>query len=309
MTEPQSPSQPVPTGDEEGHAVGGGALAHPAGHVPHVPQGAYETGYLVLTLVFVSMLLLTNIIGLKLFALPVDLPVLGVILRFVERVNATLFGQPEGAATLTLTAGLVTYPITFLCTDIVSEVYGRKRADRMVLLGFLASLLMLAVVQVARALVPSDFWNVPAPWSDLFRPDLVSEAVVAGQPVLVASAEAAQGAFSFAFDAPGTLLFASMTAYLAAQLVDNRLFHFWRRLTNGKHLWFRNNMSTGLSQFVDTLIVNGLFLSLYWKFDWPLIAAIILNVYVVKFLLALLDTPLCYLGVWWTRKLVRPPVS
>ena len=48
--------------------------------------------------------------------------------------------------------------------------------------------------------------------------------------------------------------------YLVAQLVDNRLFHFWRRLTRGKALWFRNNMSTGLSQLVDTIIVNGIFL-------------------------------------------------
>jgi len=262
-------------------------------------MGAYETGYLVLVLVFVSMLLLTNIIGLKLFALPVDLPVLGSLLGLVGKLNAALFGQPEGAATLTLTAGIITYPITFLCTDIVSEVYGRRRADRMVLLGFLASLLMLGVVQVARALAPSAIWNVPAPWAQLFRPDLLRDGV--------AGAEAAQGAFSFAFDAPGTLLFASMTAYLVAQLVDNRLFHFWRRLTAGRHLWFRNNMSTALSQFVDTLIVNGLFLSLYWEFEWPLIASIIINVYVVKFLLALLDTPLCYLGVWWTRRVAGRP--
>lgn len=284
------------------HAVGGGALAHPPGHVPHVVQGPYETGYVLLATLFVAMLMLTNVIGLKLFALPTDLPVLGWLLAFVGELNQTLFDQQAGAATLTLTAGLITYPITFLCTDIVSEVYGRKRADRMVLLGFACSLMMLGVIWVARELTPADIWNVPDRWAHVFRPDLLSDD---GQGGRAAGPQAAQAAFGFAFDAPGTLLFASMTAYLAAQLVDNRLFHFWRRLTSGRHLWFRNNMSTGLSQLVDTIIVNGLFLSLYWKLEWNAIAAIILNVYVVKFLLALLDTPLCYLGVFGTRRLVR----
>lgn len=296
------PASPPETADDQGPAVGGGALLHPPGHVPHVPQGAYETGYMVLVMVFIAMLLLTNIIGLKLFALPIDLPVVGWLLTLVDQLNERLFGQSTGAA-LTLTAGIITYPITFLCTDIVSEVYGRQRADRMVLLGFFASLLMLGVVAAARALEPSAIWNVPAPWSGLFRPDLL---VDAGGGTLVASAEAAQGAFSFAFDAPGTLLFASMTAYMVAQLVDNRLFHMWRRITKGKHLWIRNNMSTALSQLVDTIIVNTIFLRLYWKLDWDAIAAIILASYTVKFLLALLDTPFCYLGVWWARRLAGP---
>lgn len=293
----------------EGHALGGGALIHPPGHVPHLDQGPYETGYLLLTVVFVSMLVLTNIIGLKLFALPVDLPLLAPLLALVGKLNAAWFGQPEGAVTLTLTAGIITYPITFLCTDVVSEVYGRKRADRMVLVGFCASLLMLAVVQVARALPASEFWNVPAPWSDVIRPDLLVASGDGAAAQSVGNSVAAQSAFSFAFDAPGTLLLASMTAYLVAQLVDNRLFHFWRRLTAGRHLWLRNNMSTAVSQLVDTVIVNGIFLSFYWKFEWDMIAAIILSSYAVKFSMALLDTPLCYLGVWWARRLVTPGLT
>jgi len=284
---------------ESRRALGGGAVVHPQGHVPHVTQGAYETAYTALTVVFVSMLLLTNIIGLKLFALSTDLPVLGGLLRVVESLNASWFGQDPGAATLTLTAGLITYPITFLCTDLVSEVFGRKRADRMVLLGALASVVMLGVIQVARVLEPAAIWNVPEPWSAVFRADLISADGAS------ASSEAAQAAFSFAFDAPGTLLLASMTAYMVAQLVDNRLFHFCRRLTGGRALWFRNNMSTGLSQFVDTMIVNGIFLRFYWEMEWAPIAAIILSVYVVKFLLALIDTPLCYLGVFLLRRVVR----
>jgi hypothetical protein len=222
--------------------------------------------------------------------------VFGPLLRLVDGVTQRLFGW-GGESYLTLTAGIITYPVTFLVTDIVSETYGRRRADVMVLLGFAASLLMLGAVSVAGRLLPSEVWKVPADFALVFADGYRLGAE--------ADHRAAQAAYRFTFDAPGTLLFASMTAYLVSQLVDNRLFHFWRRLTRGRALWFRNNMSTMLSQLVDTLIVNGIFLHFYWKLDAATIAAVILSVYVVKFILALLDTPLCYLGVWWVGRWVR----
>lgn len=277
---------------------------HPPGHVPHVPQGAYETGYFVLATLFVAMLMLTNVIGTKLFSLPLDLPLVGPLLAFVDGVARALFGG-EAKGHLTLTAGIVTYPVTFLITDIVSEIYGRRRADRMVWLGFFASLLMLAVVSVGRALPPDPGWYVPEAYAALFRTDLVTFDE-AGR-ALSAAPSAAQGAWAFTFDAPGTLLFASMLAYVCAQLVDNRLFHFWRALTGGRHLWFRNNMSTTISQLVDTALVLGIFLRFYWKMGWAEIGAIALSVYAAKFLLALLDTPLCYLGVFLARRLTGAP--
>lgn len=268
------------------------------GEVRHVDHSTYERGYFVLAVLFVSMLLLTNIIGTKLFAVPLDMPVLGPLLAAIDGLAQRLFGVPSSGS-LTLTAGIITYPLTFLITDIVSEVWGRRRADVMVLLGFGASLLMLAVISVAGALPPSAIWNVPDAYHAVFDP---SYFIPQPDGTTVADHRAAQAAYRFTFDAPGTLLFASMTAYLVAQLVDNRLFHFWRRMTRGKALWFRNNMSTGLSQLVDTIIVNGIFLHFYWKLPASTIAAVILNVYAVKFLLALLDTPLCYLGVHLARR-------
>jgi uncharacterized PurR-regulated membrane protein YhhQ (DUF165 family) len=266
-----------------------------------VPQNRYETRYFVLATFFVAMLLLTNIIGTKLFAVSLDTPFIGPFIGWVSWLSRALFpGQPEGP--ITLTAGIITYPVTFLVTDVVSEIYGRKRADRMVLLGFCASLLMLGVLSIARALPASAVWSVPAAFADVFRPDLIH---VGADGVRFAGPEAAQAAYQFTFDAPGTLLLASMSAYLAAQLVDNRLFHFWRRLTRGKALWFRNNMSTVLSQLVDTIIVNVIFLHFYWKMDWSSIGAIIVATYIIKAAMALLDTPACYLGVWWVGKTAR----
>lgn len=268
------------------------------GHVPHVEAGRYETGYFVLGALFIAMLMLTNIIGTKLFALPIDLPVIGVVLAAVDRFCQRVLDQPPAAA-LTLTAGIVTYPVTFLVTDIVSEVYGRRRADIMVATGFLASILMLGVLRLGRSLTPSAIWTVPEAFTHVLAPERL---VVTRDGGLVGDAIAAQAAYAFTFDAPGTLLLASMTAYLVAQLVDNRLFHFWRGLTRGRALWFRNNMSTLLSQLVDTIIVNAIFLTFYWKLEWRTIAAIIVSSYVVKALLALADTPFCYLGVWAARR-------
>lgn len=267
----------------------------PAGEVPCVPQSRYEHGYLLLASLFIAMLMLTNIIGTKLFALPLDLPVVGGLLRFVRDVIESLFPGSGGGDALTLTAGIVTYPVTFLCTDIVSEVYGRRRADRMVFIGFAASVLMLACLWIGKSLPPAEFWRVPESLVHAFHPDLVG---IDAAGARFGRSEASQAAYAFTFDAPGVLLFASMLAYLVAQLVDNRLFHFWRRLTAGRHLWLRNNLSTGISQLVDTAIVNGIFLHFYFGMAWPDIAGIILAVYCVKFLLALLDTPFCYLGVW-----------
>ncbi len=266
---------------------------HDPGHVPHVPHSNFERDYFFLATLFVSLLILTNVVGTKLFALSVDAPVIGPLLSFVDGLLQSILDQPPQTH-LTLTAGLITYPLTFLITDIVSEVWGRKRADVMVMLGFAASLLMLGVIQVARALPPSVVWSVPESFAHVIAPEYQ---VTLDSGAVIGDHIAAQAAYQFTFDAPGVLLFASMTAYLVAQLIDNRLFHFWRRLTKGKALWFRNNMSTGLSQLIDTAIVNGIFLHFYWKMEAKPIVAVIISVYVVKFVLALFDTPLCYLGV------------
>ena len=103
-----------------------------------------------------------------------------------------------------------------------------------------------------------------------------------------------QAAFELSFSAPGPLLFASMTAYLVAQLFDVRLYHFWWRLTKGRHMWLRNNGSTMISQFVDTIIVNSIFLSLHYGMAWGTIWMIILHAYLIKMVLAWIDTPLIY---------------
>ncbi len=217
-----------------------------------------ERVYLVLASIFVVMLVLTNIIGIKLFRAPFN---------------------PEFA----LTTGILTYPITFLVTDIVSEVYGKRRADFMVVMGFGMSLLMLGVVQLALAVPPHPYWVTG---SDPYYPDVTGY----------------QHAFRSVFALNGVLLFGSMLAYLCAQLTDNFLFHFWKRLTKGRHLWLRNNGSTAVSQLVDTIVVNSILFYVGFGFEFGVGVRIMATIYVYKLALALLDTPLIYLGVFLVKR-------
>jgi len=233
-------------------------------HSPRAEKWIFDRGhqlYLWFAATFAVMLVLTNIVGTKLFYFHAG--------PLSDLLND---GQP-----LTLTAGILTYPATFWLTDIVSEIWGRRRADMMVYLGFAMSFLMLIIVQVAIALEPSPYWSLSAKGF----PD-------------GAAMQVAMGAF---FANPRILLFASMTAYLVAQLFDVRLYHFWRRLTEGRHLWLRNNGSTLVSQLVDTIIVNGIFLRWGLHMEWGPIGKVILAVYVCKAVMALCDTPFIYLGV------------
>jgi len=230
-----------------------------------LPFGRAEAAYCVLMAAFVVVLVMTNVIGVKLF------------LAFPESLPNGLFGEA-----VTLTAGLITYPITFLLTDIVCEVYGRRRANLMVYTGFVLSLLVLILIQIVLVLPGSPVW-------------------ADGSRIFTSVAEMQQ-AFESVFTLPGMLIFGSMTAYLVAQLLDVRLFHFWKRVTRGRHLWLRNNASTMTSQLVDTILVNAIFLGFGLGIPWPVVTKIIVASYVAKLFFAAADTPFIYLGVHWVRR-------
>ncbi|MFT6143496.1 MAG: putative integral membrane protein (TIGR00697 family) [Myxococcota bacterium] len=228
--------------------------------VDAAPYPLYERLYLVFAASFVVLLVLTNIVGIKLFQAPFN-------------------------PGLALTTGILTYPLTFLVTDVVSEIWGKRRADFMVFLGFLMSILMLLIVQLALAVPPHPFW-VPG-----LDPAYPTEAGY-------------QKAFESVFALNGLLLVASMLAYGAAQLCDNWLFHFFKRLTKGKHLWLRNNGSTWISQLVDTTIVNSILFFIGFGMDFATGFSIMATIYVYKLVIAALDTPLVYVGVFIVKRLL-----
>jgi len=206
----------------------------------------YEQLYAGFVAVFVTFVVLTNTVGVKLF---------------------TAFGT-------VLPVSIIWFPLTFLITDIVSEMYGARRARFLVIMGFCMSLLLLAFSLIGIRLPVAEFYPLQEDYTNIFGPIW-------------------------------RLLFGSMAAYLLAQLIDVRLFHFWKKLTEGKHLWLRNNASTMISQFIDTFTVNTIFLyknPAVFTGDFGDLMNIILGVYVLKVVIAALDTPLCYLGVWFVER-------
>jgi len=181
--------------------------------------------------------------------------------------------SPFDFYTFNISVGILPYPVTFLITDIVSEIYGKKRADQIVISGFIASIFVVILVLIADAL--------PAYEESPITSDTFNEV--------------------FGLAAPA--VFASMTAYLTAQFIDIRLFHFWKRLTKGKHLWLRNNASTIVSQFVDSFCVIFL-LCAAGAIEWSMFYPLVENSFLFKLLVALFDTPLFYIANYYLRKLM-----
>lgn len=176
-----------------------------------------------------------------------------------------------GLYTFEISVGILPYPITFLITDLISEVYGKKKANSVVTVGIFASVFSLLIIHVANA-VPATSWSP------------VDNAL-----------------FSTVFGATAIAVFASMTAYLLAQYVDIQVFHFWKRITKGKHLWLRNNFSTFFSQLIDTASVLFLLCS-FGKIEWDKFSGLLLGSFLFKVLIAIIDTPFLYLAVFWFRK-------
>ncbi|MDB2317653.1 queuosine precursor transporter [Flavobacteriales bacterium] len=167
-----------------------------------------------------------------------------------------------GFKTFVISAGVLPYPITFLITDLLSEIYGKKKTARIVWVGFAASIFVLGTLLLAQQFT-----------------------AIKGSPVDDES-------FNLVFGNSWRVIFASMGAYLCAQLVDVRIYHFWKQKTHGKHLWLRNNFSTVLSQAVDTsLVVMVLFAGLRSNAE---ILQLIIDGWIFKMLCAFIDTPLLY---------------
>jgi len=176
-----------------------------------------------------------------------------------------------GTRLFEISVGILPYPITFLITDLISEIYGKKRANQIVVTGIFASIFSLTIVFVSNV-VPATSWS---PVGDQM--------------------------FSTVFGNTALAVFASMLAYLFAQFIDIQIYHFWKRITKGKHLWLRNNFSTFSSQFVDTLTILVLLCS-FEIIEWSKFQGLLVAGFIFKALIAAFDTPFLYLGVYLFRK-------
>ena len=196
--------------------------------VPKRKKEAFHI-YLYLGALFITSLVVSNLIFQKFFF-------------WKPFGDVTVFGAPL----FELSVGILPYPITFLITDLISEIYGQKKANQVVTAGIFASVFSMGIIFVAN--------YVPA-----IESSPVNDAI-----------------FIEVFGLSPLGVLASMLAYLAAQYIDISIYHFWKRLTNGRYLWLRNNFSTFTSQFVDTFTVVGL-LCLFGVLPWSLFYGLVVS--------------------------------
>lgn len=232
-------------------------------------QERRERVFLVLAAVFLCAMTLLNVVG---------------ITRFIQ------------LGPLALAVGVLPYPLTFLCTDLISELYGRARANFLVSVGLGLNIFILAILTLGD-LAPSVPADTMPPWQILALAEPV--ALPNGDVI-----EGSAGLYQLIYATTSGAVFASMLAYIAAQYCDVQLFHFWKRLTHGKHLWLRNNFSTLISQLVDSImVVTVTFGAVFLRGEMAFQTLLVLvgSNYAFKALSALLDTIPLYLLVGWLR--------
>ncbi len=233
-----------------------------------------ESVFLLLSGLFLGTLAMLNILG---------------ITRFIKLFEIDFDQATPGATAFAVAVGVLPYPLTFLCTDFISELYGRRRANLVVWVGLILNLWVIFILWIGGAL-----------------PGF--EALDSGGQLAVDAAGRLPVFFEVRTLAFGAVA-ASMVAYLVAQLVDVHVFHFWKKLTRGKHLWLRNNGSTVVSQLVDTtaviLITHYFARALPINPDSPIVRQLLVFIatgYVFKLVMAMFDTIPFMIG---TRYLVR----
>lgn len=196
---------------------------------------------------------------------------LGIFVALIVGMNLlggkiiSLFGVPVSVAIFMI-------PITFLITDIVAEVYGQKISRRFVLIGVTILIMLFLYTALFVAVPPHERY--------VFNEE-----------------------YRIIFGASLRIMVASIIAFFLSQLHDVWAFEFLKKKMEGKFLWLRNNISTIISQAIDTVVF--MFIAFYKvapQFDAVFILELALPYYLFKILFAVLDTPFVYLGVRWLRK-------
>lgn len=199
----------------------------------------------LLQIIFVTSIILANIVGIKII----------------------------NVFSLDVSMGIWLVPITFLITDVLAEVKGRKFVGNLIWSTAIALVFSFLFIQLSIIINPA-------------------ERFVDNNP-----------AFIIIFKNSARMFIASVIAFIISQFHDLWAFDFWKNKTKGKYLWLRNNLSTIVSQFIDTTIF--IFIAFYQvspAFDFAFMWKLILPYYTLKVVLAVIDTPFVYLGVRWLKE-------
>jgi hypothetical protein len=171
---------------------------------------------------------------------------------------------------LTATLGNIVYATTFLVTDILGENYGRKDAGRAVGIGFLSLISVVVLMQLALLFEPSA--------EDFAQPHL-----------------------SAIFEILPRVTLASVAAYALSQYHDVWAYQFWKaRFPEPRRIWVRNNLSTLVSQLIDSAVFS--FAAFLGVFELSVVLEIAATTYLFKLIVAVADTPLVYLAHRWKAR-------
>lgn len=188
-------------------------------------------------------------------------------------VSNIISSKIVGWGPLIFPAGVIAYSITFLITDIYTEFFGKKETEKLVIYGFISNILMIILIFIAISMPIAPFM------------------------------EDYQAIYEKVLSMSFRIVVASMIAYIIAQSHDVFAYHFWGKLTKGKHLWLRNNASTLVSQLIDTSLF--ITVAFYGVVPTQALINLIFYQYLMKALIALVDTPFCYIGVIIIRKITN----
>ncbi|RXF72482.1 queuosine precursor transporter [Arcticibacter tournemirensis] len=221
---------------------------------------------LILATFFVSNALLSEFIGVKIFTVEGSLG--------INKLDIDLFGVP--GLSFNMSAGVLTWPLVFISTDIINEYFGLKQVRFLSLLTAILIAYAFLIIAFALQLVPADFWINQEIDGSTLNMNL---------------------AFAGIFGQGMWIIVGSIIAFLFGQLIDVLIFHRIKRITGEKSLWLRATGSTVVSQFVDSFVV--IFIAFYlnpqYHWSWKMVAAIGLVNYSYKFVVALLMTPVLYI--------------
>lgn len=188
------------------------------------------------------------------------IPIYVIVANLQVSKTINLFGMEA-------TLGNIVYATGFLATDILSECYGRKASQKAIPIGFFALIVMTIFMQVALMFIPSS--------SDFIQESLQN-----------------------VFGLMPRIAIASLIAYLCSNTHDVWAFEFWKkRFPSTRYLWLRNNASTFVSQLIDSVLFA--FIAFYGVFSWNTLLQIVFSTYVIKWVVAVCDTPFIYLAKKW----------
>jgi len=221
---------------------------------------------LILGAIFVTNAILSEFIGVKIFSVEGTLG--------IKKFDINLFGVPD--LSFNMSAGVLTWPVIFVMTDIINEYFGVRQVRFLSILTSILIAFAFVMVGMAMKLQPSDFWLTQRVDGENINMPIAFDAIF-GQGMWI--------------------IIGSITAFLIGQMVDVLIFHKIKRFTGDKGLWLRATGSTIVSQLVDSFVV--IFIAFYlnpaYHWSWQMVAAIGLVGYAYKFIIALLMTPILYI--------------